>query len=81
MGFFPKGAVLAGYGEPATLFKQQKKCQRCGYPALYWSKHSAGWRLHHYADLSDGKGARFVLHRCGLTSEGKPSRRYPYPQS
>ena len=72
MGYFKKGAILTGFGEPLTLFKEPKTCDRCGKGALYWSKHFGKWRLHHYADLDDGKGARFVLHRCGFTSDGKP---------
>jgi hypothetical protein len=46
-------------------------CRRCGYHFLFWHKHSGKWRLHHYA-LLPGEGApRFVLHRCGYTSDGK----------
>lgn len=61
-------------GKPVhpIVFGPPKKCARCGYHFLFWRKHEGSWRLHHFADLSDGKGARYVLHRCGFTSDGKP---------
>lgn len=68
---FRKGAILVGYGEPLTLFKEPKTCKYCGKQGLYWYKHFGKWNLHHYADLADGKGFRFVLHKCGFTSDGK----------
>lgn len=54
------------------IFSDPKKCRSCGYAFLFWHKHDGKFRLHHYADLSDGEGPRFVLHRCGFTSDGKP---------
>lgn len=59
-----------GMFEPETLFKVPTACKGCGYKALYWHKHDGKWRLHHYTNLSDGKGNRFVPHRCGFDSAG-----------
>jgi len=79
-GYFPRGAILSGFGEPLTLFKKRTTCQKCGKPALYWQKVGGAWRLHHWAAIN-GKPPAFVLHRCGLSSEGKPSLKWPYPRT
>lgn len=76
MGYFRKGAVLTGFGEPLTLFKAPQTCNRCGKPALYWAKYFGKWRLHHYAVVDGGK-PDFHLHRCGLRADGKPSEKWP----
>lgn len=78
-GYFPRGAILSGFGEPSTLFKKVIVCNRCGYPALYWHKVGGAYRLHHWAIVNDGKPA-FHLHRCGLQAGGAPSLKWPYPR-
>lgn len=61
------------YGLSPVALKQPKTCSRCGKPCLYWAKNDGRWRLHHWALLPDEKAPRFVLHRCGFTSDGKPN--------
>lgn len=73
---FRRGAVLVGFGEPITLFKKPITCRRCGCLALYWAKSNGRWLPHHAS--ADGK--RFILHRCGLTRDGTPSVRFPWPR-
>lgn len=74
--FWPSEAQAGKPLHPAILHRP-KTCQRCGKHFLFWAQHDGDWRLHHYADLSDGKGPRYVLHRCGFTSDGKP-KAHPY---
>ena len=78
-GFFPKGAILTGFGEPLTLFKEVKSCERCGCGALYWHKHYGKWRLHHYAALP-GEARKFIAHQCGKKADGTTSEKYPWPR-
>lgn len=54
------------------VFHKPVTCNSCKYHFLFWKKHEGKWKLHHYADLSDGLGPRYVLHKCGFTSDGKP---------
>ncbi len=76
---FRRGAVLRGFGEPATLFKKVVACNRCGYPTLYWQQAGGKWRLHHWSCPTPDAKPQFVLHRCGLQSDGKPSAKWPMP--
>lgn len=71
------GRSSALYGLDARGLKETKTCNSCGYKALYWAKHEGKWRLHHWALLPSEKKPRFVLHRCGFTSDGKPKHALP----
>jgi hypothetical protein len=61
-------------GKPLHPVKVQRprECRRCGKAFLFWHQHEGRHLLHHYADLDDGRGPRFILHRCGFTSAGVP---------
>ncbi len=72
--FWPSDGQAGKPLHPAVL-KRPKICAKCGKGFLFWHKTNTGvphHRLHHYADLNDGKGPRYILHRCGFTSAGKP---------
>lgn len=71
--FWPSEAQAGKPLHPAVLHKQVK-CRRCERSFLFWHKVEGEWRLHHYADLADGQGPRFVLHRCGFNSDGTPTQ-------
>lgn len=66
------GRTDIGYGLLPIALKTPKKCRGCGRGWLFWSKHEGRWRLHHWAMLKTDRAPRFILHRCGFTSEGKP---------
>lgn len=61
-----------GMFEPATLFKTPTACRSCGYKALYWQKDGGHWKLHHWSVAQEGGKPRFILHRCGFDSWGRP---------
>lgn len=60
------------YGLSPIALKEPKTCNRCGSVFLFWRKHEGKWRLHHWTLLEGESKPKFVLHRCGFTSEGKP---------
>lgn len=68
-----------GWRRHRSTLDSPKTCNRCGYPALYWAQRDGKWRLHHWSCPTPTAKPQFVLHRCGLTSEGKPSDKYPAP--
>lgn len=76
--FWPSEAQAGKPLHPAHT-QRSKVCGKCGKSFLFWHVWNGGdrpmHRLHHYADLGDGKGPRFILHRCGFTSSGDPIRR------
>lgn len=69
--FWPSEKQAGKPLHPAMLHAP-KKCRQCGYSFLFWHKHEGKWRLHHYALLEGDAEPKFVLHRCGFDSAGKP---------
>lgn len=68
--FWPADAQAGKPIHPA-VFKHRVTCNRCGKGFLFWHRHDGEWRLHHWANLDDGKGPHYVLHRCGFDSAGQ----------
>jgi ribosomal protein S27AE len=69
--FWPSEAQ-AGKPLHPIYTRTRKVCRRCGKGSLFWHHCESGWRLHHYALLDGENEPRFVLHRCGYDSAGKP---------
>lgn len=68
-----RGGADVSYGLSPIALKTPKTCKSCGRGWLFWAKADSRWRLHHWAMLATDKRPRFILHRCGFTSEGKPT--------
>lgn len=66
------GRTDVSYGLSPIALKEPKKCRQCGKGHLFWAKSEGRWKLHHWAMLETDRAPRFILHRCGFTSEGKP---------
>ncbi len=71
------GSSHAHYGLSPIALKEPKKCNNCGYGWLFWRRHKGKWKLHHWTLLPGEKKPKFVLHRCGFTSDGKPKEKKP----